>query len=197
MNGKRLRGTLLGVATAASLGVWALNSWSVGPQTRSPYAGQETREIKALSAQDVDDLLSARGLALAKAAELNGYPGPTHVLELAPQLKLTPEQSRIIGEIKSKMAEAAKPLGVQIVARERELDRQFMLHEIKDAQLSAETAEIGKLFGQLRGIHLRAHLETTANLSAQQTALYNELRGYGSPAGLQTHDPAQHEPKTQ
>ena len=58
----------------------------------SPYAGQQTREIKALSAQEIDDLLNARGMALAKAAELNGYPGPRHSLELADKLGFSPEQ---------------------------------------------------------------------------------------------------------
>jgi hypothetical protein len=38
----------------------------------SPYAGQQTREIKSLSAQDVDDLLNACGIALAKAGNCSG-----------------------------------------------------------------------------------------------------------------------------
>jgi hypothetical protein len=156
----------------------------------SPYAGQQSREIKALSSQEVDDLLNARGLALAKAAELNGYPGPAHVLELAVDLKLTPEQFRAITAIKDEMAAAAKPLGAQIVARERELDRQFAGRNIAAAEISGETMEIGNLFGRLRAVHLRAHLETAAKLDAKQIARYNELRGYGSPSAPQTHDPA-------
>ena len=45
----------------------------------SAYAGQQSRAIKSLSEQDVDDLLAGRGAGFAKAAELNGYPGPAHV----------------------------------------------------------------------------------------------------------------------
>ena len=58
----------------------------------SPYVGQESRGIKALSPEDVDAYLAGKGMGLAKAAELNGYPGPAHVLELASQLSLTSDQ---------------------------------------------------------------------------------------------------------
>ena len=39
----------------------------------------------------VADLKAGRGMGLALAAELNGYPGPSHVLELADKLKLSAE----------------------------------------------------------------------------------------------------------
>src|SRR5581483_6020910 len=58
----------------------------------SPYAGQQSREIKSLSDREIDGLKNARGLGLAKAAELNGYPGPMHVLELADALNITGDQ---------------------------------------------------------------------------------------------------------
>jgi len=61
-------------------------------RSQSPYIGQASREIKALSPQEISDYLSGKGMGLAKAAELNGYPGPAHVLELAAQLELTSEQ---------------------------------------------------------------------------------------------------------
>jgi hypothetical protein len=53
---------------------------------QSPYSGMQTRSIKALSEQQVADLTAGRGMGLALAAELNGYPGPFHVLELADKL---------------------------------------------------------------------------------------------------------------
>ena len=43
---------------------------------QSPYAGQESREIKSLSPAEVDGYLAGAGMGFAKAAELNGYPGP-------------------------------------------------------------------------------------------------------------------------
>jgi Spy/CpxP family protein refolding chaperone len=145
---------------------------------------------KALSTQEVDDLLNARGLALAKAAELNGYPGPAHVLDTTSDLRLTPQQIRTITEINDRMRLAARPLGEQIVARERELDTLFVTARISEAEIAARTGEIGNLFGRLRSVHLRSHLETTAILDAGQIARYNELRGYGSSSSPEGHDPA-------
>ena len=53
----------------------------------SPYAGEETRAIKALSAQEVESLLGGKGMGFAKAAELNGY--PLKITELLAQLEGT------------------------------------------------------------------------------------------------------------
>ena len=61
----------------------------------SPYAGEQSRSIKSLSQQDVADYMAGKGMGCAKAAELNGYPGPAHVLELADQLALTPSQTLV------------------------------------------------------------------------------------------------------
>jgi hypothetical protein len=52
----------------------------------------QTRPIKALSEQQVADLQAGRGMGLALPAELNGYPGPAHVLELADKLGLSADQ---------------------------------------------------------------------------------------------------------
>ena len=51
-----------------------------------PYAGQQARAIKALSDDDIAALRKGEGMGVAKAAELNGYPGPAHVLVLAADL---------------------------------------------------------------------------------------------------------------
>src|SRR6187402_2754729 len=58
----------------------------------SPYAGQQSHEIKALSEQELRDLLAGAGMGMAKAAELNRHPGPMHALELAGPLALTAQQ---------------------------------------------------------------------------------------------------------
>src|SRR5205814_7458023 len=61
---------------------------------QTPYAGMQTRSIKALSDQQIADLQAGRGMGLALAAELNGYPGPSHVIELADKLELSADQRR-------------------------------------------------------------------------------------------------------
>ena len=54
-----------------------------------PYAGLESRAIKALAPSEVEDLRQGNGMGMALPAELNGYPGPRHVLDLAEELNLT------------------------------------------------------------------------------------------------------------
>jgi Spy/CpxP family protein refolding chaperone len=147
-----------------------------------PYAGQQTRTIKALSDEDIAALLKGEGMGMAKAAELNGaelngYPGPAHVLTLAKELKLTETQRRQVQEIFDRMSAAAKPLGAELVERERVLDKLFATGEITPDRLAAETVAIGDLQARLRSVHLTAHVETRALLNANQIALYQQLRG--------------------
>jgi hypothetical protein len=91
----------------------------------APYVGQQTRTIKALSEDDIAALLKGEGMGMAKAAELNGYPGPAHVLALAKELKLTDEQRQQVQAIFDQMHTRAVMLGKEIVERERALDQQF------------------------------------------------------------------------
>lgn len=47
---------------------------SSAQEAPSPYRGQEGREIKALSVEEIDSLQAGDGMGLAKAAELNIIP---------------------------------------------------------------------------------------------------------------------------
>ena len=158
-------------------------------QHAQPYAGQDSRVIKALSAQETADLLAGRGMGLAKAAELNSYPGPLHALELREALGLDATQVAALEDQKGRMADAAKTLGQRIVSAERELDRLFAERRIDAATLQARAEEIGRMQGQLRAVHLATHLETRAVLSEAQVRRYDELRGYAgiTPAPQHRH----------
>ncbi|MDQ1591329.1 MAG: hypothetical protein QOG71_1956 [Pyrinomonadaceae bacterium] len=144
------------------------------------YAGEEQRELKSLSAEEVEALSSGRGMGLAKAAELNHYPGPLHVIELAAELKLTTEQRAGVQTAFDKMRDAAVRLGREIVRRERMLDAMFAKGDIDEGVLHTETSEIAQLQGSLRATHLAAHLEVRRLLSPQQVKKYDELRGYAA-----------------
>jgi Spy/CpxP family protein refolding chaperone len=144
-------------------------------QSSMPYGGQQTRTIKALSGDEIAALLKGEGMGFAKAAELNGYPGPAHVLTLAQQLKLTDKQRQQVQAIFDRMNATAKLLGAELVERERVLNQLFAKSEITPDQLAAETAAIAELQGRLRCAHLAAHLDTQALLSVDQIALYQQL----------------------
>ena len=157
-------------------------------QAPAGYAGQQTREIKALSPQEVSDLLAGRGMGLARAGELNHHPGPAHVLELRDKLGLTPDQVSTVQTSFRRMEAAAKPLGAEIVARERDLDAEFQQGTMTPSRLATETEAIGSLQGRLRAVHLAAHLEMRAVLSPAQIAAYDTLRGYaGGDAARPVH----------
>jgi hypothetical protein len=153
-------------------------------QHPSPYSGFQNREIRALSPEQVEDLRAGRGMALALAAELNGWPGPQHVLELAAPLRLTPEQLRATEALRAAHHAAAVRLGEDIIAAERELDSAFRDRTITPALLEELTQRIGRLQAALRAEHLATHMRQTALLTPEQRAQYDVLRGYapGSPA---------------
>jgi len=152
-----------------------------------PYAGQQAGTIKALSDDDIAALRKGEGMGMAKAAELNGYPGPVHVLALAAQLKLTETQQRDVMATFERMTAASKPLGGELIAQEQALDQLSAKGEITPDRLAAATATIGELQGRLRSVHLVAHLETRALLNADQIARYQQLRGYGNPDASARH----------
>lgn len=163
------------------------------PRRSSPYAGLETREIKALSAAKIESLRAGDGMGLAMAAELNGYPGPKHVLELQRELKLSSEQFEATKDAFGKMHSAATALGNRIVEAEQSLDRSFAQHEIARESLEAATRDIARLRGELRAVHLSAHLEMVEILSAEQRHAYGTLRGYGGSEAPAVHHPGIHQ----
>ncbi len=146
------------------------------------YAGQQTRDIKALSSQESADPLAGRGMGLARAGELNHYPGPAHVLALRDKLGLTTEQEATTRAAFTRMEDAVRPLGTEIIERERVLDGAFAQQSITDQSLIEQAAAIGALQGHVRIVHLAAHLEMRRILTAAQVAQYDEMRGYAATA---------------
>lgn len=155
---------------------------SLAAAQADPHAAQQAREIKALSPAEIDDLLAGRGMGLARAAELNGYAGPAHVLELADRLGLTPAQIAATQALFARMSAEARALGAAIVDAERDLDAAFGRRAIDEDSLRAKVDAVAALQGRLRAVHLRAHLAQAALLSPEQIARYDALRGYAGPA---------------
>ena len=144
----------------------------------SPYAGLEARKIKALSEEQTAGYLAGEGMSMALAAELNGYPGPKHVLELAEPLQLSNSQREDVERMFAEMQGEAVALGRDIVAREAELDALFAGKRADESRLREIAREIARLRGELRIAHLKWHLKTLPILNPEQIARYDELRGY-------------------
>jgi Spy/CpxP family protein refolding chaperone len=147
-------------------------------QSLQPYADLQSRAVKALSDQQIADLRAGRGMSMALPAELNGYPGPMHVLEHADALGLTTAQrDRTVALIASMKAETV-PMGERLIEQETRLDSLFAKREITVASLTAVTEEIGLTQARLREAHLKFHLAMMDVLTPPQLETYGTLRGY-------------------
>ena len=176
-------------ALAVALALLVLSSTSVTAQHGhgSPYREQHQTGARGLSTQEVDDLVAGRGMGLARAAELNGYPGPRHVLDAARDgtLILAPEQRQDVQRVFDVMERDARRLGTRVVDEERALEAAFRGGAITEAELGDRVTRLATIQGELRQVHLRAHLATHALLTQAQRARYDELRGYSSSAPSQ------------
>ncbi|WP_051213468.1 Spy/CpxP family protein refolding chaperone [Rubritepida flocculans] len=147
----------------------------------APYAGFQGREAAGLSAQDAADLRAGRGMGLALPAELNGYPGPMHALELADRLGLSPAQRATMEQLRAAMLAEAVPLGEAVIAAERALDAVFARGTATAAEVDAAVTAAALAHGRVRAAHLRTHLGTRDAMTQAQRAMYARLRGYASP----------------
>jgi hypothetical protein len=144
----------------------------------SPNASASDHLVKSLTAEEQSALLAGRGMGLARPAELNGYPGPAHVLELASQLDLSPGQLSGTRALFERMQQAAQNDGVALIEAERRLDALYATKVATIRNVTDQLQHIERIRAHLRGVHLHAHLEQAALLTSQQRARYAELRGY-------------------
>jgi hypothetical protein len=145
---------------------------------KSKYAGEDNRAVKSLSAKDIAELKRGAGWGLAKAAELNGVPGPAHLLELAERIPLNPLQVEKITLLFQDMKRQAMEKGERLIVLEQNLENLFVAGTINKKTLRTALEEIGRTRSELRYIHLATHLATPDILSRQQIEKYNHLRGY-------------------
>lgn len=179
------RSTLL-----ALIGLAAAAAPSFAASDRA-YAGMEQRPVKALSDEEIGELRTGRGMGLALPAELNGLPGPRHVLDLADRLGLSAGQRDAVRRMFDEMRDTAVALGQRVLDREAALDRLFAADVHDEAAIRTLVAEIAAVRGELRFTHLRYHLQARDALTQEQIALYRRERGYGgaapAPAGHTPH----------
>jgi Spy/CpxP family protein refolding chaperone len=175
---------LVGVLLVSPLSDAASPSLSPTPDAYEHQA----RPPKTLSDQEIAGYLAGEGMGMALAAELNRYPGPKHVLELADQLALDPSQRAVTQQLFQDMQTDARRLGRALVAKGQALDHLFETQRITDETLQRLTQEIGALRGELRYVHLRTHLQMRGLLSTEQQQTYQALGGRAAHPAPATHD---------
>jgi hypothetical protein len=160
----------------------------------SPYRHQSEAGLRGLDDKEIADLRAGNGMGLARAAELNNYPGPRHVLDAisAGKLAASPDQLERVQNVFDGMNRDAVRLGTEILDEERRLEAGFRTATMTDSDLGSRVTRIAALQGELRRIHLAAHLRTRAILSDAQIARYNELRGYTGRSSEHQGQPHKH-----
>lgn len=163
--------TLAGIAWLALVSLPALAQ-------HQGYAEMKDREIKALSPEQVKQYQAGAGMGFAMPAELNRFPGPMHVLELADQLQLTPEQRARSQALMDAHKAEARAIGAKRVEAERTLEALFRSGQVEEGALAKHVRDAAALEGEYRLSHLETHRRMRALLSDQQVDAYVRLRGY-------------------
>ncbi|MDQ5848442.1 MAG: Spy/CpxP family protein refolding chaperone [Pseudomonadota bacterium] len=152
-----------------------------------PYAGEQQRDIKALSADEIKQYLEGAGMGYAKSAELNHYPGPVHALELADPLRLTSEQRAQTRRLMEEHRAEARGIGAKLVEAERALEAAFRTGKVDQASLAEAVRKAAALQGDYRLSHLETHRRLRAILTDDQVVSYDSLRGYDPAGGDHRH----------
>ena len=160
--------------------VTALATTVNAQSNHQPYKGFEAQAISSLSLKDIEDLKSGAGWGLALPAELNGYPGPAHVLEFQTELDLTTEQTDATQAIFDSMKAEAVTSGLALIDAERDLDLGFKAGDLTPPKLRELIGKVESARANLRYIHLSRHLQSIDLLSPEQILKYSNLRGYTS-----------------
>jgi Spy/CpxP family protein refolding chaperone len=164
----------------ASIFVGSLLFVGIAGAQHQPYSGQQDRDLKALSGDQVKQYLAGAGMGYARPAELNHFPGPMHVLELADKLNLSAEQRAATQKLMDAHKAQARGLGAEVVAAERDLEQLFRGGKVDEAGLARAARTAAAIEGEYRLSHLETHRRMREVLNDEQVKRYDELRGYGA-----------------
>lgn len=136
--------------------------------------------IRGLTPNEIEELRTGAGAGMALAAELNGYPGPKHILELAERLALSQDQQADVEALFSATNAEARRIGALLLGLHKELDDGFRNRTLTESGLHDLLVKLDGQTAELRFVHLRAHLAAFDLLTPHQRAMYAEMRGYGA-----------------
>ncbi len=152
----------------------------------------EEVDLISMSKAEVEGYLAGKGMGLAKIAELNGYPGPKHVMDLSKELQLSPAQVQRTQALYDSMLLDSKSLGVKLVKLERDLEAMFDNQSVNEEKLRGALNQIAAVKANIRYVHLNAHIQQEKILAPSQAAIYSQLRGYVIEGDAQTKQSHHH-----
>ncbi len=159
--------------------ILAFAAFSVAAAAQEPASSSADQDtaVKSLTERDMRELRDGRGMGAGRVAELNGYPGPRHVLELANELELSDEQIEQTQLAFAEMRSSAVATGAEIIEAERSLDEQFAAQNVDPASVQTALTQIGVMRARLRYVHIEAHMKMREILTDEQIEAYGLLRG--------------------
>lgn len=151
-----------------------------GCTTLSPQKTSYHEQHQLFSEKNDEGYLTGEGMGYAMLADENHYPGPRHVLDLAKELKLSPQQIKDSQTLFDQMQKDASELGKKLVAKQKIFHHLFRTGQINDDTLAMLLTEMSILETKIRYVHLSAHLKQRAILTPNQIEHYDILRRYNT-----------------
>jgi Spy/CpxP family protein refolding chaperone len=152
-----------------------MGRWSIGLFVAFTLASASV-QAQVVVPPDSAGLRNGEGMGMAMYADMNGYPGPKHILDLKDKLGLTKDQQKKVEDAVKLVKISATTKGDEIIVAEQELFSLFKSGKVNEKTLRLKLENIGKLRGELRYIHLQAHVRMKQILSAGQIQQYYESR---------------------
>lgn len=168
---------LLSALAAASAPVPALRFPMFSGQTKQDHSAHAGHQ--ACIDAERESLARGEGFGMALPADHAGYPGPRHVLDLATELKLSPDQVRALQKLFDEMKQKAQQRAGEIQAAQELLEKMFRENH-SEADLREQSFRVDSIYAELRWVHLSAHLAARKLLSPEQVAAYERLRPPGA-----------------
>jgi Spy/CpxP family protein refolding chaperone len=178
---------LLSLGLGIVIGTFIPENEGSAVKAPSAYVSLLDTEIRGLDQDTIEGYLTGKGLGQALPAELNGYPGPRHTIDMAEELELTEEQLAQVQALFDDMQTAVIPLGEKYLESVAELELTFREGTITDQYLQSQLEKITATEAQMRYVHLSTHLATIDILSHDQIMQYNMMRGYGDGMDHEQH----------
>jgi len=153
---------------------------AVSPAAGTTYAGRydPASAIRSLTPEEIAQIERGEGAGFALPAELNGVPGPRHVLDLAHELGLSHQQETRVQAVYDQMRAAVIPAGRLYLDALQAVEEDFRTGMVTEAGLPDRVAKVKHAEAELVAAHLVAHLKTAEILTPDQISAYNRLRGY-------------------
>jgi Spy/CpxP family protein refolding chaperone len=136
--------------------------------------------IPSLTYEEYMNYKMGKDPGMAKAADMNNYPGPMHVLNWEKELKLSVNQKSQIQSIYDIMKKKTAEMGDLIFKEEKKLNDLFASGKANEGSIIYYSNKIGLLQGELRNTYLQAHLKTQQMLTIDQVKKYRKLRNYSN-----------------